>query len=155
MSSAEDEEYPDDHPIGIVLNRICGEYSVRNALYSEETLAKQRKLIDMMEAGFKKYNITMADVIIDEIVPIFFAMLSFAHPIIIKYMKDSLNIGEYYTHNGRTYYVKAEVKEILELQYIRIYYKCVRSVLPFEDFQQIIDEYAEMFGVDYEKKNYD
>ncbi len=151
----EKSELPEDHPTRIILNKICGENYVNSEVYSEKNIKKQMKLINELETGFAKYNMEFNDVKITEIVPIFFSMISFAHPIIIKYMKEKSCIGEHYTYNNIEYDVKKEVKEILEYLYVCLKYDKVSGNAGKEEYQTIINDYAKLFNVEYGKINYD
>ncbi len=146
---------PDDHPTAIILNKICGEDCICRDFFSEKNNENQIKLINELEYGFIKYNIGFNDVKIAEIVPIFFSMISFAHPLLIKYMKEKSCIGDYYSYKGIQYNVKKEVKEIIEYLYIHIKYGNLRGDATPEEHQIIIDEYAKLFNINYEKISYD
>jgi hypothetical protein len=159
------------HP-GEFFTDIIHNYCYEPPLYSDENIKMQNMVIKKLNKYMTCYNLTIHNML-SEKVPLLDALCYFAHPILIKYLKswyyDNLILlycPPYLKQNPLMYnkdtYVfntKVAVKDILEWLYIRIHYGNIIVFLSHqfskEQLIELLDEYASIFEIEYEKRNYD
>ena len=146
-------EEPNDTPRMIFINIVHLNCQVQQNLYSNENKEHQKEIIELMDNSIKKYKQNFYQFNIENIIPLFFAMIKLAHPIFIKYIKEKMNINDCLIYDKKIYDVKKEVKEILEYLYTQFYYS--KNKVNNSHIQEIIDEYAKIFDVKYEKIIYE
>jgi hypothetical protein len=135
---------------------IISTYDIKSNVYSDVNKEFLNNIIKEFEECRIKNNFTIDDIHLTDLsfntIPLFALINFFAHPIFIKYF-----IGTFYTED----FIKEkhkDIKEILKFLYIQIYYQLLSynlwEIYTKDELFQLLDEYAKIFKVNYDKKTY-
>jgi hypothetical protein len=135
----------------LFIKHIYKYYQIEHNIYSDNNINTQNKIINYFEECINKFNYNVNDISVNKI-PLFAAINKFAHPIFIKYLKNKLYTDDFIKENVD------KIKDLLKWLYIRIQYKIIFSNLYYhltlEEQLEILDEYANIFNITYEKITY-
>jgi hypothetical protein len=148
-----------------------GDPNLEKNIETEEILERVIKWREELEHLMKQHNKTYEDLETPEH-PLFYAIYKFSHPNYIKHLRDVWYNEDHFIMNTTKYdkmphiynkelqcvYIKPAIKDILELMYTSITsesYKFKRYCDLSNDFHiDILDKYAKIFEVEYEKISY-
>ena len=143
-------------------------------IYSEATIQTNQKIIDKIDTLLKKYEISIHSIEVWNLPMIILSIYNLMHPMFIQYLKDSTNgedtveiptFGIYrklpniYNSENNHVHIKNAINDMLSWMYTTIYHDviCTANSDYISKDQQfaLLDEYAKIFNVTYEKITYD
>lgn len=143
-------------------------------IYNAQYIDEINKYIQQMEDILIKYNISFNRIIILNNIPLISAITHLMHPNFIKYMKDTYykdnfvkikmcniydNMPNLYNKQTKILNVKETIKQLLEELYPILYHNLQSASFKNKKASEIklklLDEYAKIFDINYEKITYE
>ena len=139
-------------------------------IYSEESIETNKSYIDKIDKLLTKYNYSINMINLFNTPILILAIYNLMHPIFIEYLKDKMNNNDIIVLPKSTIYnkkfhvfnknnIQNTVSDLLTNMYIMIHYDILdtthsRHISKDQQFA-LLDKYARIFNVTYEKITYD